>query len=291
MKSFFLIPVIAFLSVCNFYAQEKNLEFNRLNTRKQTLKGHTTSEIYSIILPDVEKTLNPEYIKLKSELDKALIDSTSKAVAYAKALDRYTDLSTIKSKVSAFMVSNKPFGNKSILLKEAQILASNQHIKVLLYADNTINKKMKAGYFVLKYKPEQMKLHLNKVLSKLDNVIIAPEQPDYNDVAVSRKKLRSTNKIKAIEKPKHKKGYMLQNAIGPEYITGKFLEVGRYFVLNATTKGFSKGQLITQRTFLNYRISKKKLNFNRTKVLIKNKDTKEMYLVDNSFLNGFSVKS
>lgn len=290
MKSFFLIPVIAFLAVCSLNAQEKNLEFNKLNTRKQTLKGYTTSEIYNIASPEVEQMLNPEYIKLKSELDSVLIDSAYKSVEYSKAIDRFNDISTIKRKISTFITSTEPFGNKLIVLKEAQILASKQHISALLYSDNYINKKMEAGFLLLKLNPEDMKLHLNKILSKLDNLIIAPEQPAYQDVVVLREKLRLTGKMKAIEKPKHTEDYMLQNTIAPENITGYFLEVGKYFVLNVTTNGFSKGQLISQKTFLNYRIAKNKLNFNEIKVLIKNKDTKEMYLVDSSFLNNFSVK-
>lgn len=291
MKSFFLVPVITFLAVCSLYAQEANLEFNRLNTRKQTLKGHTTSPIYTIALPESEKMLNPEYIKLKSELDSAIIDSISTAKEYSKALDRFNDISTIKRNVSTFITSNELFGNKLKLLKEAQILASKQNIKGLFYSDDTINKNMEAGFLLLKLKPENMKLHLNKILSSLDNIIVPLEQPDYQNVIALREKLRQTDKMIAVEKPNNKKGYMLQDAIGPEHITGNFFEVGRYFVLNTPTNGFTKGQLITQRTFLNYRISKKKLSFNGTKVLIKNKDTNEMYLVDNSFLNGFSVKS
>ncbi|ALJ06034.1 hypothetical protein APS56_13225 [Pseudalgibacter alginicilyticus] len=273
------------------YAQEANLEFNRLNTRKQTLKGHTTSQIYSIALPEAEKMLNPEYVKLKNDLEIAIIDSTSKSIEYSKAIDRFNDVLTIRSHVSAFMNSNDLFGNKLILLKEAQILALKQNIKVLLYSDDQINEKMQAGFLLLKLKPEEMKQHLNRVLLALDNVIVPLEQPDYQDVIVLRRKLRQTDKMIAIDKPNNKKGYTLQHAIGAEHVTGNFFEVGRYFVLNAPTNGFSKGQLITQRTFLNYGISKKKLSFNGTKVLIKNIDTEEMYLVDNNFLDGFSVKS
>lgn len=291
MKSFFLIPVITVLAFCSLHAQEKNLEFNRLNTRKQTIKGYTTSEIYRIALPDAEKTINPEYVKLKSELDKALIDSTYKSEAYSKVFDRFNDIATIKSNISAFINSSEPIRNKLILLKEAQILASKHHIKDLLYSDNSINKTMEAGFLLLKLNPKHMKLHLNKILSKLDNVIISSEQPDYQDVIVLREALRRTNKMKDVEKSKHGEAYMLHKKTAPENITGDFLELGRYFVLNVTTNGFSKGQLISQRTFLNYRISKKKLNFNITKVLIKNKDTEEMYLVDTSFLKDFSVKS
>ena len=290
MKSSFLIPVIAFLTVCSLHAQKKSLEFNRLNTRKQTLKGHTTSDIYSIS-SEAEKTINPKFIKLQSELDNALIDSTNKSVAYSKALNRLNDISTIKSKVSSFITSKAPLGNKIVLLKEAQILASKQNVKVLLYSDNSINKEKKAGFLVLKFKPKKMKLHLNKFLSKLDDLILPVEQPDYSDVIVLREKLANTNKMKIVVKPNNKKGYVLQNKIAPEDIKGDYLELGRYFVLNATTKGFSKGQLITQRTFLNYRISKQKLSSRGTKVLIKNKETNEMYLVDNNFLNEFSLKS
>ncbi|WP_372753807.1 hypothetical protein [Mariniflexile sp.] len=290
MKPFFLIPVITCLIVCSLPAQEKNLEFNRLNTRKLTLKGHTPSEIYSVLLPESERTLNPKYAKLKCELDSLLIDSTFKSVAYSKAIDKFNDIEIIKSKISTFITSSESFGNKLILLKEAQILALKQHIDVLLYSDDYINKKMEAGFLILKLNPENMKLHLTNVLSRLKSNSY-PEPPIYPEVAVLRSKLSHTDKMIAVEKPNDKMGYVLQNSVAPENITGEFLEIGRYFVLNVSTNGFSKGQLITQRTILNYRISKEKLNFNVIKVLIENRHTKEMYLVDNAFLEGFSVKS
>ncbi|TGV02415.1 hypothetical protein [Flavivirga rizhaonensis] len=292
MKTIFIWSVLTFLAVCNAYSQEKHYEFNRLNTRKQTLKGQSTSEIYVVSCLKTEESLNPEYTKLKSELEKVITDSISKTADYYKALDRFNDISTVKSKVVAFNSSSKSFRNKVTFLKEAQILASKHNIKDLFYSDNYINKGMKAGFLLLSLNPENMKAHLNKILLKLDNKIEVPEKPTYESIAVLREKLSNTKKTKDIKNLKNKRGYALQNNIvPPEEITGDFSVVGEYFVLNRPTNRFLKDQLISKKTVLNLRIAKEKLYTKEERVLIQNKRTKEMYLVDNSFLNGFSVKS
>ncbi|GAA3602290.1 hypothetical protein Q4Q39_13355 [Flavivirga amylovorans] len=292
MKTLFIWSALIFLTVCNTYSQEKHYEFNRLNTRKQTLKGQSTSEIYDVSYIKTEGSLNPEYTKLKSELEKVMADSISKAADYYKTLDRFNDISTIKSKVVAFNSSSKSFRNKVTLLKEAQILASKHHIKDLFYSDSYINKEMKAGFLLLSLNPENMKAHLNKVLLKLDNKIKVPEKPTYESIATLRETLSNTKKIKDIKNLKNKKGYTLQNNIvPPEEITGDFSVVGEYFVLSKPTNRFLKDQLISKKTVLNLRIAKEKLYTKEERVLIQNKRTKEMYLVDNNFLNGFSVKS
>ncbi|WP_303318602.1 hypothetical protein Q4Q34_04660 [Flavivirga abyssicola] len=292
MKAIFIWSVLTFLAVCNTYAQEKHYEFNRLNTRKQTLKGQSTSEIYVVSCLKTEASLNPEYTKLKSELEKVITDSISKSADYYKALDRFNDISTVKSKVLAFNSSRKSFRNKVTFLKEAQILASKHKIKDLFYSDNYINKGMKAGFLLLSLNPENMKAHLNKILLKLDNKIKVPEKPTYELIAALREKLSNTKKTKDIKNLKNKKGYALQNNIvPPEEITGDFSVLGEYFVLNRPTNRFLKDQLISKNTVLNLRIAKEKLYTKEERVLIQNNRTKEMYLVDNSFLNGFSVKS
>ncbi len=292
MKTIFICSVLTFLTVCNTYSQEKHYEFNRLNTRKQTLKGQSTSEIYSVSYVKTKGSLNPEYTKLKSELEKVIADSISKTANYFKALDKFNDLSTIKNKVIAFNNSSKSFRNKVTLLKEAQILASNYHIKDLFYSDKHINKDMKAGFLLLSLNPENMKVHLNKVLLKLDNKIKVPEKPTYESIVALREKLSRTKKIKDIKNLKNKKGYTLQNSIvPPEEITGNYSVVGEYFVLSKPTNRFLKDQLISKKTVLSLHITKAKLYTKEERVLIQNKRTKEMYLVDTSFLNGFSIKS
>lgn len=292
MKTIFIWSVLIFLTVCNTFSQEKYYEFNRLNTRKQTLKGQSTSEIYGVSYVKIGESVNPEYTKLKSELEKVMADSISKTADYNKALDRFNDISTVKSKLVAFNSSNKPFRNKKTLLKEAQILASKHHIKELFYSDNYINKDMKAGFLLLSLNPEGMKVHLNKILLKLDSNIKTPEKPTYESIVALREKLSDTKKTKDIKNLNDKNDCALQNSIVPlEEITGDFSVVGEYFVLSIPINRFLKNQLISKKTVLNLRIAEKELYTNEERVLIQNKQTKELYLVDNSFLNNFSVKS
>ncbi|MDO6761578.1 hypothetical protein Q4566_15315 [Tamlana sp. 2_MG-2023] len=291
MKTSLLLSVLVFLSVCSLYSQEKDYKFNRLNTRKQTLKGQSTSDIYAVSYVKTEEVINPEYTKLISELNNVLADSISINTKYKKAFIKFTDMSTIKSKVVAFNSSAEPFGNKVILLKEAQILASKHNIKELLYSDNDINKEMKAGFLLLRLNINDLEAHLNRVLERLDNNIKTPEEPVYTSTVALRRKISNTKKLNNDNDAKKTKGYILQNSIvPPEDITGDFRFVNKYFVLKMPTNGLIKNQLITKKMVYRFGIARKKLFSSNEKMLIQNKRTEDMYLVDNSFLDNFSVK-
>ncbi|WP_111309384.1 hypothetical protein [Confluentibacter sediminis] len=291
MKTIFLLPILAFLTVCTTQSQEKDFEFNRLHTRKLELKGQSASEIYSVSYAAIEESTNPEYTTLKTELEKLVADSLSKKADYDKALAKINDISIIKNKVIAFNNSSESFGKKVTLLKESQILALKHHMRDLFYSDNEINKEMKAGFLLLTLKPEDMKVHLNKIVLKLDAKIKAPEMPTYVSSVALREKLSHTKK-KLTKDSKSANGYMLQNnMVSPEDIAGNFELVNSYYVLSMPTHGFSKNQLVSKKAVLSLGIPSKKLYSFKEKMLIQNKRTKEMYLVDNSFINNFSVKS
>lgn len=283
MKTSFLLSVFAFLAVGNIHSQEKDVEFNRLNTRKLTLKGQTAPDIFNVSQATIEEPKHPEYTKLKVELEKLIDDSISKQAEYDKALDRFKDVSIIKNNVIAFNNSNESFGKKMTLLKEAQILASKHHITDLFYSDNEINKDMKAGFLLLTLNPENLKTHLGKILLRLNSKIKVPETPEYVSSVALRKKINTT---------KNAHGCMLQNSkVLPEDITGHFVVTNSYYVVSMPTNGFIKNQLVLKNTVLSLGITTKKLYTPKEKMLIQNKQTKEMYLVDTSFIDYFSVKS
>lgn len=292
MKISLLLSMLGLLLVGSLYAQEEDYEFNRLNTRKQTLRGQSTSDIYSVSYVKKEESINPEYTKLKRKLDTLVADSISINRLYNKAFIKFNDLSTIKSNVVTFNSSDESFSHKIELLKEAQILASKYHIKELLYSDNDINPEMKAGFILLKLDMDKLNAHLNRVLSRLDDKIVQPEAPKYVSTSNLRKQLSNTKKIKNDSSSKATVGYMLENRIiPPEDIAGDFKLVNRFFVLNTSTNGLLKNQLVSKKTVYKLGISRKKLCSSVEKMLIQNKVTNAMYLVDPSFLNHFSVKS
>src|SRR5690606_28222769 len=282
MNTAFLLSVIAFLAVDNMHSQEKDVEFNRLHTRKLTLKGQSVPEIYNVSFATTDESINTEYTKLKSELETLIADSISKKNDYEKVLARYNDITIIKDKTLEFNSSTNAFGNKVTLLKEAQILASKHNITELFYSDNDINKEMKAGFLLLSLNPEDLKTHLNKDLLRLDKIKV-PKIPEYIAIADLRNKISHTKNANVC---------MLQNDIVlAEDLTGDVMVVNSYYVVSMTTKGFIKNQLVSNTSILNSGITKEKLYSYQEKMLIKNKQTKEMYIVDTSFINTFSVKS
>ncbi|KAB1066903.1 hypothetical protein F6U93_13705 [Tamlana haliotis] len=292
MKTSFLLSILVSLSVCNLYSQVKDYKFNRLNTRIQTLKGQSALDIYGVSYAKTQESINPEYTKLVSELDKLKADSISINTDYNKALVRFNDISKIEHKVEAFNSSTVPFGRKVTFLKEAQVLASKHHIKELFYSDNNINKEMKAGFLLLKLNTNALEAHLNSVLLRLDEKNVIPEEPLYPSTADIRIKISNTPRIKNDDKLKEKEGYILQNTIvPPEDIVGDFRLINRYFVLKMDTNGFKKNQLVSKKMVYSFGISSKKLCSNNEKMLIQNISTQDLYLVDHSFLDHFSVKS
>ena len=290
MKTTFLLPIIALLAVCSTYSQNKDFEFNRLNTRLLTLKGTTAQEIYSVSYSSIEESVNPEYTKLKDELEKVIADSLYKRAAYDKALARVVDMSIIKNKVIAFNNSKESYGKKVVLLKEAQILASRHNMTDLFYSDNEINKEKKAGFILLTLNLDDLKAHLNKILLRLDDKIKMPEIPTYVSSAPLRKKIYSTKKY--IKGSNDANKCMVQNTMVPaEEVSGNFEVVSSYYVVSVPIRGFLKNQLVSKKTVSNLGITKSKLYSPKEKLLIQNKRTKEMYLVDNSFIDTFSIKS
>lgn len=281
MKTAFLLSVLAFLAAGNLHSQDKDVEFTKLHTRKLILKGEAVPNIYSVAFTQADNSIHPEYTRLQKELEKIIADSIAKMANYNKALAKFNDIAIIKDKTIEFNNSNKPFGNKASLLKEAQILALKHGMTDLFYSDNDINRSMKAGFLLLTLNPADMEAHLNKILARLDKVT-APEIPAFVSTADLKEKLSQV---------KISNGSMLQsNLVAPEELTGHFSIINNYYVLNTPTNGFSKNQLVSKKTVSTTGITKKHY-FPQEKTLIQNKLTKEMYLVDTGFINHFSIKS
>lgn len=281
MKTAFLLSVLAFLAIGNIHSQDKDVEFARLHTRKLILKGQAVPSIYCVAFTQANNSIHPDYTRLQNELEKVMADSLSKMANYNKALDKFNDIALIKDKVIEFNTSDKPFGNKVSLLKDAQILASKHGMTDLFYSDNEINKSMKAGFLLLTLNPADMEAHLNKILARLDKVT-APERPSFLSSSELREKLSQV---------KISNGSMLQgDLVGPEELIGRFSIINSYYVLHTPANGFSKNQLVSKKMVSDAGIAKKHY-FPQEKTLIQNKLTKEMYLVDTSFINQFSIQN
>lgn len=282
MKTLFLLPFYAFLAIGNIYSQQKEVAFNRLHTRKLTLKGLSVSEIYRVSYASAQELHPFEDQPLQNELQLLINDSILKKTQFDTALAKFNDVSLIKNKVSAFLNSQESFGNKVRFLKEAQILALKHKMTDLFYSDNDINKEMKAGFLLLSLNPSDSETHLNKILARLDKMT-APEKPTYASTTELRKKLS------------HEKttiGSMVKNdVVAPEELIGDFIIGSSYYVLNMASHGLLKDQLVSKETVLNLGLPTKKLHFSQEKVLIINKQTKEMFLADSKFIETFSIST
>lgn len=293
---------LTFFLVFNVQSQKGTAyKFDKIYTKRLILKGNKFSGIYEVVNKSFSGTknvesVNPEYAKLEAEVNELVLDSISETKNYGIALERYNEIAVVKSKINAFNISKKPFENKKSYLKEAQVLATKHGITDLLYADNNINKERKSRYLVLSLNTFDMKVHLNKILKKLNDSYKAPAKVVYSSVAKLkslRQQLSETKKVDYIKKSYSVNRYVLQNMnseVDPGDLIGDFLVLGDYNVVKTQANNYTQNQLISKSRVSRYRVQIDNLFFNSEKVLIENKETKKMYLVENGFLKTFSVK-
>lgn len=141
-----------------------------------------------------------------------------------------------------------------------------------------------------------MKVHLNKILRKLNSTYKAPEKVVFSASAELKRlkeKLSKTNKTNYTKKLYSINSYALNDinlVTKPGFVSGDFIVIGSYNVVKTPTSNYKQNQLISKSSISKLKISLNKLYLSEERLLIENKQTKKMYLVDQNFLNIFSIK-
>jgi len=244
-----------------------------------------------------KKVENPIYKNIDLELKELLKDSIQLVEDNRKKIDTYNTINSAKNLINQFIKSTKPYEIKKEKLIKAQLLADNNNLDVLIYADTKINAKNKSKFFVLKLNSLDLKVHLKKIVWKIESKnkkpdIKTPSSPEK--ASELRKKLKTVNPYKYINGPSKLRD-MSTLALGNEIkspeniINGTFNNLGEYYVILKKINNQTFEQLISIDKVKS--MDSKKLNFvfDITATLIQKTDNNKLYLVASGFIDEYSL--
>jgi len=85
---------------------------------------------------------------------------------------------------------------------------------------------------------------------------------------------------------KHKKqAFILKGVVDPISLSGFFIEMDKYFVLNDTHTNYSKDELVLEKRIKELKVSKRHIAYDTCNTLILNRDNGKYYFVEYNFLN------
>ncbi|WP_029209565.1 hypothetical protein [Aquimarina agarilytica] len=281
-------------------AQNLNYEFNEFYTQTVISETGKVPYMYSVKKENVTfekkvklKRESPQYLAALDKLNSFVKDSTSISESYSKELDKFTQLNKVKTLINDFLNSTKPYELKKGKLIEAQKIADTHHKDLLIYADNNINTKNKSNFFVLQLKSLDLKIHLKKVIWKVDASNKKPENSnneDFKNIEKHRNNLKSIKKFEYYYGPSKKStrnALVLNEKIEKlTTIKGEFKVVNDYVYLKNKTKWHIANELIL---YSEIKESAKKDIFSPLKKLIENVNSKELFLVDLDFLETYAI--
>lgn len=251
-------------------------------------------KVYKVLIKkNLEKKIKQKTLEYET-LEKSIIalenDSILLLKNYQNAVIKHQQAHRIRTYINRFINSSKTFDIKVKKLQAAQEIANQHHIDVLVYADEHITPNKTNDFITLTKNPDILHTHLKTVLSDLER--------DYKKPSVSfasitskrnqlKKKISQTNQYEYITKTSS--GYVEQLILGEEtestLLSGTFERGIRYRVLEKGYRSFSKNELIEEANMIIYEIPNEILKPLKKMVLITDTETKEHYLIEQSFLD------
>ncbi len=244
---------------------------------------------YDTLIKSGSKTRSKDYnvALLEVESAKEVISKIKKENSVL--LSRNIELKKVKSNIVSFLNSNKDFDSKKQLLVEAQRISDKYNLNHSLYADNEINSKFKAKFFVLSKKSIELKIYLKRILSNIN-----PELKEVKSLEIAEANLvkaetalKSTKKyiIRPGKKQiKTKMTYQVKSFVfKPELaLIGNFSEIGSYYLKPELE---SENRLISIIEAEKKGFSAKDFQFGKTYVLIENVNDQKLYLVSSDYID------
>lgn len=91
---------------------------------------------------------------------------------------------------------------------------------------------------------------------------------------------------------KHKKNaFIVIDTLQPNSLSGVFMKMGRYFMINDTHSQYSKHELVSERRIKELKVSERHIIFNNYNTLIVNLDDMNFYFVTDDFLDKLDYTS
>lgn len=288
------------------YGQYSYFEFESTLNNLITKKKNEAPIVFEIVKKSIivnkstqKKVANPTYQKINDELSILVNDSIQTADINKSKLTTYHKKNEIKQLINEYLNSKETFSQKKEKLISAQLLAQKINLDWLIYADDQINIANKSKFFVLKLNHLDLKVHLKKLVWKIDETNKRPtiEKPKLftpEKVNSLRNQLNNTKPHQYIKGPtKPKKTSVL--ALGTEItnpdgiINGMFKNMGEYNVILKKINGKTVEQLISVKKVA--RLNRKKLNFvfDITATLLQKVSDNKLYLTANGFIDEYSL--
>ncbi len=281
-------------------AQNSNYELNEFYTKAVISETGKVPYMYSVKKESVSfekkeklKRESTQYLNAIDKLNMLVKDSTSISETHSKKLTKFNQLNKVKDLINSFLKSVKPYELKKEKLIEAQKIADTYQESLLIYADDKINSKNKSKFFVLQLKSLDLKIHLKKIIWKVDASNKKPENlnnENFKNIEKHRNDLKSIKKFEYYYGPSKKNSrnaLVLNKKIeDPITIKGEFKAINDYVYIKTKTKWHINNELIL---YNEIKESAKKDIFSTLKKLIKNVNTEELYLVDLNFLETYAI--
>ncbi len=296
---------IVFLFICCFkgFCQSYSYDFNRKLITLISEKNNEIPTVFEVKKKELTTKISSKrkvesdiYKQSMLDLDLAIKDSLSVVKENKDRLEQYNQINEIKILINQFIASKEPYELKKLQLVKAQNIAVKTQSNYLIYADDKINPKHKTKYFVLRKRVLDLKVHLKKIVWKIENTNVKPnliELEEKEKINQIKTKLKSTKQYEYINGPiKSKKKTLL--ALGKEItspnkvIDGQFMGLGEYYVVLRKHAGKAYEELVSVEE-INPSKTKEQLVFPISASLIKKRETGSLYLVATGFLDEYSL--
>ena len=303
MKNLIRVFGLLFVVQISFGQQLSLYEFEPIHTFRKLKEFKDVPLVYSVDEVSIEKTitvglvpvLNKDYVILEQKIKKLEKDSTVYHNKISKIIKKQNDLKKIKTLINSFIASPKDFESKKEKLITAQKIANHYNLNELIYADGNINSNKKAKFLVLKIDKLDLKVHLKRVIWRVEDLLV-PIPTSDSTIDKSLKKLR--DEIRGLEKFNYKDGgykkisrdgMAIKNKVHNfKIIEGEFEQLGTYYILyNGYKKIYKQGEIVNHHT-----AAKNNLIQNGyaevPRILLKHTQTDKLYIADLDFVNQYA---
>lgn len=293
-------------------AQKSTYELDPVHTNRKLKNFKKTPFLYAVSYRKVNfnsgggerKIINRDYVRLEKEIEELKEKQyTNEEIMINDQLHKKEEIESIPNLIKRFLESGEAYDDKKNLLKEAQNLAIKYNVAETIYADEALNVKDHAKFKLLALNKFDLKIHLKKILWKLDELNVSkPEleagktidevSPIALELELLEGKLLETNKyvtIKLKAKSTNRQALLLSREIpSANKLQGEFWPLGVFYIIKKDFKNrYKKGEIISSKVVRDEAL--KDLNIvGSPKLLFKNKISKATFISEVNFLKNFA---
>lgn len=305
MKSIYVITLIFFLTLKSYSQEYTELVFNNQLNNLVTEKLGYAPTVFEVDNKEYKSTTKTSSKRVTQAYKDAIElvkiaekDSIEAAQNKDSELAKVHEIGKIKKNINKFLTSKDVYDAKKEMLIDAQKISNKYSLGYLIYADSQINKDYKSKFFVLSHNKLDLKIHLKKLLWKIDSNKNYPAAKvdnslENNRLKQAREKFKSTKKYEIIQGKSNVRSYNVltlgKDVINSEeQISGHFESLGEFYVVTAGN-GYKSEQLVPAKEVKAKKIKKENFVFEIPIVLIQHSITKSTYVVSPGFIEEYAI--